>query len=102
VNGVVGEVGDCIGGLHGAFEIAAVERVKGFVFQTMGNGLGLLLAAFVEGNGSVALDAPCGIPFGFTVAYEDQFGHDTLMIELFEKKTKICKCAGFIDRQDEV
>jgi hypothetical protein len=46
----------------------------------MGNRLGLLTASFIERYRAMTLNAACGIPFGFAVANEDQFGHDEHMI----------------------
>ena len=95
MNGVVCEIGNGLGGLVGAFEVAAVDRVKGFVLQAVGHGLGLLLASVVEGDFEVALDASCGVPFGFAVADENEFGHGILIIVVLVQKAKRRKCAGF-------
>ena len=74
--------GQCLGGLPGALQVAAVNGGQGFIGQRLGRLLGLGLARGVQGNVGVALNAASRIPGGFAVPN----GNDAGCVHGQEKK----------------
>ena len=63
------------GGLPGALQVAAGERVDRLAGEALGEALRLRQAARVQGDVDLPLESVLQVPVGLAVADQDQFGH---------------------------